>query len=278
VEQTGTLSAAHMAYGAEARASIPEALRTAAHEPLGAVALAYGLLLDADAAMRDQQLAVLRTSARPEVVEETERLAPQVEQLERRLRLPLLEIAAPSLRELSPDQIQHFRDVVHNLVAADDQLTIFEYALQKILQRRLAHVLGEPTDGRVRFKRFGAIEEDATILLSALAHVGHRDAEAIRGAFRAGLSRFSAIKKGDIGFRNPIDRVTPSAIDGALNRLAATTPALKQQIIDACAHCVLTDEDVTAQEAELLRAVAIALDVPVPPFLTTVDAPAAQQG
>ena len=277
VGQTGTLSAAHMAYGTEARAAIPKPLRTAAHEPLGAVAIAYGLLLDGDDALRAQQLDVLRTHAPESVADETEHLFPALRDLNRRLRLPLLELAAPALRDASTTQIEQLRANVRRLVAADDQLSIFEYALQKILQRRLAHVLGDRSADRVRFKSFDAIEDDAVLLLSALARVGHPEAEGARLAFRTGLRCFSAVNKGDAGFRNPVERVSPQAIDGVLDRLAATSPALKKEVIDACAHCVLTDETVTVQEAELLRAIATALDVPVPPFLTAIDQPAQPQ-
>lgn len=277
VDEAGTLSAEHMAYGAEARTAIPEAVRTAAHEPLGAVAVAYGLLLDADEAMRTKQLDILRQHTDEPVFDETQRFYPELKELDRRLRLPLLELAAPALRDLSPEQYEQFRENVRHLVAADDQLSIFEYALQKILQRRLAHAFGERGDGRVRFKTFDAIEDDATVLLSALARIGHTDDDAVRLAFRTGLKRFPTIKEGDVGFRNPKKRVAPQAIDAALDRLAGTKPKLKEQVIDACAHCVLMDETVTVQEAELLRAIAIALDVPVPPFLATVDRPVEQE-
>ncbi|WP_421656188.1 hypothetical protein [Leptothermofonsia sp. ETS-13] len=42
---------------------------------------------------------------------------------------------------------------------------------------------------------------------------------------------------------------------------------MKQVIVDACAHTVLLDNTVTIQETELMRAIAITLDCPLPPFL-----------
>jgi len=44
-------------------------------------------------------------------------------------------------------------------------------------------------------------------------------------------------------------------------------PKLKQSIVDAAAHTVMVDQDVTLKEAELLRAIVITLDCPIPPFL-----------
>ncbi|MEH1769298.1 hypothetical protein [Nostoc sp.] len=49
--------------------------------------------------------------------------------------------------------------------------------------------------------------------------------------------------------------------------LRLATPKLKQAIADACAHTVLLDNKVTPSEADLLRAIAMTLDCPIPPFL-----------
>jgi hypothetical protein len=54
-----------------------------------------------------------------------------------------------------------------------------------------------------------------------------------------------------------------------LDRFSIATPVVKKTFLDACARCVLHDEHVTLEEAELVRAVAYALEVPLPPFLET---------
>lgn len=46
----------------------------------------------------------------------------------------------------------------------------------------------------------------------------------------------------------------------SIERLRRSCPKLKQAIIDACAHTVLVDNQVTPDEANLLRAIAITLD------------------
>ncbi|MGB0564915.1 MAG: transcriptional regulator, partial [Spirulinaceae cyanobacterium] len=58
-----------------------------------------------------------------------------------------------------------------------------------------------------------------------------------------------------------------SQLGKSLRNLELATPKLKQAIVAACAHTVLEDQQVTLREAELLRAVVIALDCPIPPFL-----------
>jgi hypothetical protein len=56
-------------------------------------------------------------------------------------------------------------------------------------------------------------------------------------------------------------------VDGALGRLILLAPRLKRSLLQAAAETVAFDRKVTLAEAELVRAVADALDCPVPPLL-----------
>ena len=71
---------------------------------LGAVAVVYGLLLDDEASMRTRQLRMLGHRETQAVAQETERLSSQVAEVPSRIRLPLLDLAAPALRDLSDEQ------------------------------------------------------------------------------------------------------------------------------------------------------------------------------
>jgi hypothetical protein len=64
-----------------------------------------------------------------------------------------------------------------------------------------------------------------------------------------------------------LPKVTLTDLGQSLKRLEAAVPKLKQSIVDAAAHTVLVDQNVTLKEAELLRAIVITLDCPIPPFL-----------
>jgi hypothetical protein len=69
----------------------------------------------------------------------------------------------------------------------------------------------------------------------------------------------------------PAGKVSFGDLGVALQRFSLATPRIKKTFLDACARCVLHDKHVTLKEAELLRAVAYALDIPLPPFLEAVD-------
>ncbi|HEY2084182.1 MAG TPA: TerB family tellurite resistance protein, partial [Verrucomicrobiae bacterium] len=51
------------------------------------------------------------------------------------------------------------------------------------------------------------------------------------------------------------------------NRLNQAAPQIKKNVLNACAQVVAADGVIQEMEAELLRAMADALDCPMPPFL-----------
>ena len=67
---------------------------------------------------------------------DAQRLAPEA-------RLPLVEMAAPALCQMTPAQFHDFIRCVEALVQADHKLTLFEYALQRLLIRHVVtHFVG----------------------------------------------------------------------------------------------------------------------------------------
>jgi tellurite resistance protein len=57
----------------------------------------------------------------------------------------------------------------------------------------------------------------------------------------------------------------------SVGRRARSTPDIRKKALMACSYCVLADGIIEVEEAELLRAFAHALGVPVPPFLASTD-------
>lgn len=263
VEQAGMVNPSQVEEGQRRRAEEPDSLRAAVQEPLSAVAIVYSFLLDDDEHRRDRQLRLLRYYETEPVAEETERWYPGTSTVERPKRLALVDLAAPALRELSDDQRERLRETIRALAEADDHLSVFEYALETIVRHRLEHV-ARPTAKRVQFRRFSKIKDDIVTLLSALSSAGHDSVEAAHAAFRVGMDAFEKRAEGE-GV-SPVS-VAPESLNDALDRLAVTSPQLKQEVLSACADCVLSDETVTTEETELVRAVSIALNVPLPPRL-----------
>jgi Zn-dependent protease with chaperone function len=246
-------------------ASIPGALRVAAQEPFSARALIYALLLDQRADLRNHQLARLKAGNVPADFTETVRLAATVQALPDGLRLPLLDLAMPALRQMSPRQHQAFRAQVEALISADQRVSLFEYTLRCVLHRHLdAQFLPQRANRPVQSSPQKLASAMAKVL-SVLAWEGHQEPENAARAFDAGMRSFIG---GDHTIPlQPSAELTLAEFDAALQTLNQSVPAIKRRIVTACAACILADQQVIVREAELLRAICDTLDCPLPPLV-----------
>ena len=263
VARVGAPAQEHVDYAAVLLGSLPRVLMDAAHEPFGARAVVYALLLNRDDEPRAKQIHQLEEHADAAVCAETLRLAPHVGGLASEGRLPLLDVAVSSLKSLAAGQYETFRENVQQLVAADNQVDLFEYALHRMIQRSLDPVHRGTRAPSVRYRSLKPVLANGLTLLGALAAWGEVSEDEARRAFAAGASKLgvasASMPAGEAaGFQ---------AVDNALGELARSAPAVKRQILDACVSCVGADGKVTVVEAELLRAVADSLGCPIPPFL-----------
>jgi hypothetical protein len=261
VARVGTLQPEQIAYAAQLVASIPEPVHNAVHDTVGAQAVVYALLLDSDPAIRQSQTHQLTSTSDPAVVNELHRLEGAMANLGLEARLPLIDMALPTLQQLSPGQYQRFRDNICYLIEADQQIRLFEFALNRILLRHLDPTFSGKRKKMVQYYSLDPLRPDCALLLSALAHVGeHESANALQ-AFRTAASVL------DLNLEMvPLEQCGIQAIDDALDRLAGVSAPLKKLVLGACALCVGFDGRATLEEAELFRAVADALDCPMPPF------------
>lgn len=255
----------HLAYAQSLTERLPAELLDVVHDPLGAARVVLGLVLSPEPDQQRRQLeAVDRELAGPFLTGLAE-IAAQVRALPERDRLPLVMLAVPALRQLSPSQYEVFTAVLQQLVESDAAVDLFEYALQRLVQRHLAPHFGERPRRVVQFYALTPLLGDCAVLLSALARVGADNEPDARAAFQRGVTR--------LGESGPALRFLPLAecnlarVDAALDRLEAASPAIHRRVLLACAETVAADGQLTAREAELLRAIADALDCPLPPFL-----------
>jgi Zn-dependent protease with chaperone function len=265
LEVIGTPLKEHMDAARQMLDALPEAVRDAAHEPFGARAVLYAMLLDRDESVRSDQLARLKSHADPQVYEETQKMASAVAGLERETRLPVVNLVIGTLKALSPEQYAVFKENVNVLVEADASIDLFEYTVRHIIVRHLdAHFEG-PRRKTVQYYSLKGVARDCSRALSLLARLGHEDEQEAEEAFQHATpylqddsAPFEFLAK---------DECTLGVVDKTLNRLALVSPNLKKWIVVACFQCLLHDKKITAEEAELFRAITDALDCPVPPWL-----------
>ena len=257
VDAIGKTTPQQIARSHELLEALPTALRDAAHEPFGARAVIYALLLDADFTSCQKQFELLAAEADPAVYRATLALHKQTAALPREARLPLADICLGPLKDLSPEQYERFRDNVHSLAAADNRLSLFEWALQKVVLHVLDPHFGRQPRRRAR-RRPAAV--DVALVLSAVSHAGSDGDDATRAAFQRGAK---ATGLADLSLQ-PWNRDMFKQLDRALDTLSRIPAKSKARLVKGLAETAAADGKIIPRELELLRAVAIALDCPMP--------------
>jgi Zn-dependent protease with chaperone function len=264
MNRVGTLSAENIAGGAKMLEAIPAAVREDLRDPFGASCVIYTLLLDNDVLEKNKQMAAFAPMASDKVIARMARLEKAMAGLAPEVPLTLLDLSLPALRQLSPEQYERFKQSVQALVQADGKITLFEFVVQQIITHRLDTAF-LPRGEKETYRSIEPLTDDAVVVLSKVAAVGHADPRETLMAFNAGMKQIPVSGAGE---KRQLTDAPLEDVGRALSRFAAARPGVKRVLLDACAHCVLFDKTVTTAEAELLRAVAYALDLPLPPMLT----------
>ena len=263
IERVGQPTAEHIAYAAALIEGLPPAVVDAAREPYGARAVIYALLIDREDEPRNRQFDQLARFGEVGIERETKRLLPEIEPLDARFRLPLIDISLPSLCALSADQYQAFKTNLRALVVADEKIDLFEWVLQRMVFTHLRPRFERVKPPRVRHISPRKLSESCSVVVSILAHAGSPSEAAIRTAFELGAAQLSGIDAALL----TRERAGLRELDRALERLAEADPSIRERLLRACAACISADREVTQAEGELLRAIADGIGCPMPPLL-----------
>jgi Zn-dependent protease with chaperone function len=244
--------------------SIPPELREAAGQPFSAQAVVLAVLFGAHSPEQRRQAAeASRHHLDSGLLAEVRRLLPPVESLGAGARMPLVDLALPALRSLSPTQARNLRKLLSCAIAADNEISLFEYCLSTVVTRVLERVEGirggTPSGG---VASMSAVESQVHAVLSMVARLDGRQGEPALGAYIVGMRRI-----GLIASPHGPDDVSVILLDNALATLASCNPGIRRRVLEAAAAAMAVDGLVSTDEAELVRALGATLDVPIPPLL-----------
>jgi len=266
VANIGQASTQHLRYAMDFHQAIPPRLQAAARDPLGAGALVCAFLLANESSTRQKQFEDLGRATSEAIRDEVVRIWPETQALPPQARIPLVDLALPALRRLSPQQFEQFRAATETLVTSNNETDLFVYMLRKIVVRHLeTHFFPE----RKRVTQFYALRPltpECGVLLSATAYAGQENATEAYAAFARGAESLSRAARCEIPLLPP-DQCDLSNVDAALSRLSQAVPQIKKNVLSACSETVAADGLIQEGEAELLRAIADTLDCPAPPFV-----------
>ena len=262
-EQIGQPSVEHLNYSHNLIANIPDILKSAAHEPCSARALIYFMVLDKETKIRKQQLHHLMAHADPGAYQETVKLNLKINVVENEYRLPLIDMALSSLRQLSKKQYHLFKENLNILINMDTKISLFEWIVQKIVTHHLDRVFEKKQRKLKKHLSLKKTQKSCAILLSLLCHAGKQ-----HGIDKEQAFDIARTKLGDFDIQLlETKTLNLNSLNQALDELAQLKPLEKPQLLKACAACITADQMVTIAESELFRAIADTLDCPMPPLV-----------
>lgn len=252
--------------GEALHSAIPADLLDAAHsrETSLLLVLAMALSPDRDAADRQQRLIAQRLGARR--AERCAGLRRELDAIDTSLHMPLLELAMPALKQRPDEQLHFLFDMLHDVLIADPEYRLPSFVLPHMLAAFLAGRSGMRARGDSR--PLPSVELAINELFAAIAVVGHAEPDVAERAYRAGIESLRLKRQPspriDTRYLTVADSL--AKLGAALDRLALLKPAVKRELLRAALVTIRDDENVRAEEIELFRAVAAALECPVPPL------------
>ncbi|HEB52782.1 MAG TPA: hypothetical protein ENI87_05965 [bacterium] len=259
VDSVGAPGARHVTAAHDLLAALPLDLKVGAQEPARAPALLFALLLDDVDEVRSRQLQLLAEHDRWH--HDAAAWYRHVRRLDRRQRLPLLELLMPTLRRLPAEDRAKVRHLARALALADDDLSPFEFALLKSLERHVRIAGESPRRPNGRPIPLAARREAAALVLSVIAHAGADGEEgAAATAFRRGADELSLPDVRLVAR----EAARPEHLDRAIDELADVSPFGKRNLIAACAEVAAIDGRLDPDEVDLVRALGELWDCPVP--------------
>lgn len=241
--------------GTHAYENLPETLRRAADDPVQAAALTLAVLADEKPEVRERQWDSIRRHLGEETATMAAGLSPLIEESH---KFPLLSLLPPTLKGLKADQIRSLGRAVKELVAADGRLDLFEIAAYQMLKGSLGLRTGKPERGVHVADYLKSIQKDAVTVLSVMARLSPASPEE---PFAAGMAKFTQWPRFSLADKS---LCTSGELLRALDRLGEAPAAVKTMLITGAATTATFDHELTGKEYKLLRALAAALEMPLP--------------
>jgi Zn-dependent protease with chaperone function len=254
IARAGTLDGAGIDAVAAWRASLPPEIIDATRDPAGARALCYAIARRADGHARCDEAVAADDR---EAYDAYARLATPLARISGDAQLALVDLAASALLDLGAERYRRFRETLARAMRSDGVIDLREWALVKCLERHVERRLAQmPTKASLRL---AALPGEVRTLIATVASAEHAGDDA-----RASFNRaYSGMGMQAPAMPGPADR-SLDALNAAVSRLAQLTFADRQKLLTLAARAAGHDDRVSETEHLVLRAVADALDVPLP--------------
>ncbi|MBN2035605.1 MAG: M48 family metalloprotease [Chitinispirillaceae bacterium] len=258
----GSPAPEHVAHAVTLINRVPNRLRLAMMDRIGAQAAIVALLLSEDTKVRARQIAMVQ-GREPRIVPRIEELEQLTAGLDRNLYAIVCSRAINALRSMDQDQYELFSTMVTRMIEADQRIDLFEYMLMRMIKRHLGARFRKNVAVKPSIQKPAAIAEQCAVVLSALAWETAGTRHEAEKAFAHGLRALPDLS----GALVAQEACAIAALDMSLETLDRLVPLAKKQVLEACVAVASIDGQITLREAEYLRVIADALECPIPPVL-----------
>ncbi|HIA72091.1 MAG TPA: hypothetical protein EYO01_05290 [Phycisphaerales bacterium] len=172
-------------------------------------------------------------------------------------RLPIIDLAAPALKQLSKSQLGEFNTLLTLLIKSDGVIDRFEWVFVSVIQKHLA-----PPNLKNSRAKLSLLRDSASLVLAMLAYYGTTERKDAELAYKSGAESCS-LKQLKIP---EMSSCTIENLNNAMKKLQKLRFTERERFLLACERVVVHDEQITTTEAEVIRAIGDLLDCPIPMF------------
>ncbi|MFT7372769.1 MAG: Zn-dependent protease with chaperone function [Oleiphilaceae bacterium] len=235
-----------------------------AHEPLGAVSLVLAMLMQDDATVLTKQLVIIERKQK-KWLQPSKESKRQLDQLHAQSkvsgqhRLQLLEVAIPSLKQMSLKQYLLLREIIKQMVHADGRIALFEWVTYQLVCQYCDRHFGLSKVQKPKYKTIKHLLPIYEIVLSRVVHYGGGQDDAKLNAFNkacnvAGTYTIKLL---------PIELCSQAKFTRAIHALGQAYPLLKPRLIKGLIGAAQTDTCINDSEHQVIRGIAAVMDCPL---------------
>ncbi len=252
--------------GRALREALPDEVYHATRSRDASLLLVVALALSGDDATRRKQLAFVEQRLGAARTELCKRLHSELGRASAELRLPVLELASPTLRQRPREELEYLWELLTRVQELEPAPRLFDFVLLRVLKTYLRDIPGaEPAAGQ-RGRNLPDARTAVRVLLATVAAFGSDEAKSARASYDAGMA--------SVGWSHGSDEPTfePLAaqrdferLDSALAALASVRPRDKERVLRGVLATIRADAVTATAERELFRVIALSLGCPLPP-------------
>lgn len=258
----GTLNFDSLTLASQIIEDSPAELIEKAHTELGARAIVLAMTFLPS--QKEEALTIIRAEVGPKLATAVEDVCKDIAKLNAVHKLPLLQICLPTLRLMEPERRQKYFAALERLVELEDGNVVFEFCVLRIVEKAFA----KPQLRNIDRHTIRDYADEVLTVLKFASHVGADSVEMALTSFQAAIeclnrNSHKPLKKVNVEaeFSNMPEIKTMAPALKSLNKLE---PFEKSSVLLSAAMAIASDGRITHDEMDLLRALSISLDTPLP--------------